>query len=192
MVMRGSNPGGPNGSKREEDMNNHSSRSGVQATERAMDKTSEQAQKTSEQAQQKAEQFTSKARETAETVEERAGEMAKSTLETGKDNLAKSLEGIARALHQAGDRMRQEQQGSVANYVNQAANQLDHFAGTVRDRSVDDMLSDVEQYARSQPEIFIGGAFFLGLVAARFLKSSGQAAQSRRMSREARQHEYGM
>ncbi|NLG50636.1 MAG: hypothetical protein GX552_11045 [Chloroflexi bacterium] len=191
MDMRGSNPGGPDGTKREEEAN-RSSRSNMQSAERTMDKTSEQAQKTGEQMQHKAEQFTSKARETIGAAEERAGEMAKSTLETQKDNLADRLSTIAKTLHQVSDRMRQEQQGTVAGYVNQAANQLERFSGTMRERSVDDMLSDVEQYARKQPEVFIGGAFFLGLIAARFLKSSGQAAQSRRMESQSRQRGYGI
>ena len=34
------------------------------------------------------------------------------------------------------------------------------------------MVTQVEQYARRQPAIFLGGAFALGLLGARFLKSS--------------------
>ena len=34
------------------------------------------------------------------------------------------------------------------------------------------MLSDVKDFARKNPAIFLGGAFAMGIVAARFLKSS--------------------
>jgi hypothetical protein len=42
----------------------------------------------------------------------------------------------------------------------------------VRERDVDDLMTDVQQLARRQPMAFVGGAFFLGLMVARFLKSS--------------------
>ena len=37
----------------------------------------------------------------------------------------------------------------------------------------------MEHFARRQPVLFVGGAFTLGLLAARFLKSSGQRSSSR-------------
>jgi hypothetical protein len=43
-------------------------------------------------------------------------------------------------------------------------------------KDLDRIVGDVEHFARSQPLMFIGGAFGLGLLAARFLKSTPQAA----------------
>jgi hypothetical protein len=37
-------------------------------------------------------------------------------------------------------------------------------------------VSEAEDFARRQPALFLGGAFALGLLGARFLKSSGQQA----------------
>jgi hypothetical protein len=40
------------------------------------------------------------------------------------------------------------------------------------------MVRNVEDFARRQPALFIGGAFMLGLLGARFLKSSAQTDPS--------------
>jgi hypothetical protein len=42
----------------------------------------------------------------------------------------------------------------------------------VREKDVNEMLRDVQQFARRQPALFIGGSFAAGLLAARFLRSS--------------------
>jgi hypothetical protein len=40
------------------------------------------------------------------------------------------------------------------------------------------MIQEVERFARRQPALFLGGAFTLGLIAARFLKSSSEVSHS--------------
>ena len=43
--------------------------------------------------------------------------------------------------------------------------------GYLRGKDFDRMVDDLEGFARRQPALFLGGAFMLGLLAARFLKS---------------------
>jgi hypothetical protein len=42
----------------------------------------------------------------------------------------------------------------------------------LRDKSLTDVVGDVERFARREPVIFVGGAFLIGLLGSRFLKSS--------------------
>ena len=49
---------------------------------------------------------------------------------------------------------------------------LDRLSGSVRDATVRDIVRATERFARREPLLFLGGAFTLGLFAARFLKSS--------------------
>ena len=54
---------------------------------------------------------------------------------------------------------------------------MERFQGYLRNQDVGAIIDDVERMAREQPVMFLGGAFMLGLVAARFLKSSGQGGR---------------
>jgi hypothetical protein len=64
----------------------------------------------------------------------------------------------------------------AAPYVEKAAALLDRVSGSVRGASLRDTLRATERFAQRDPLLFIGGAFVIGLVAARFLKSSARAA----------------
>lgn len=116
-----------------------------------------------EQAQQKAKEVTSQAQE-----------QAKAAVETRKEQAIEGLEGIAQAFRQTGENLRTADQGVVADYSEQMANQIERLSSFLSERDVDQLLGDAEAYARSHPEIFLGGAFALGLLVGRFIKSSGE------------------
>jgi ElaB/YqjD/DUF883 family membrane-anchored ribosome-binding protein len=124
-----------------------------------------------EQAQQKAKELTSQAQE-----------QAKSAVETRKEQAVEGLEGIAQAFRQTGQNLRTAEQGAVANYSEQVANQIERLSSFLSERNVDQLLGDAESYARSRPEIFLGGAFALGLLVGRFIKSSGERRELARAS----------
>jgi len=90
---------------------------------------------------------------------------------------------VADALRQTGDKLRGDNAGgAVEGYISSAANQVDRFSSYVRSTSVRDMVNNVERFARRQPTLFVGGAFMLGLIGARFLKSSADSGASRSTS----------
>jgi hypothetical protein len=60
----------------------------------------------------------------------------------------------------------------AAEYIRQAADQIQGVADTVRERDVRDLLGEVQDFARRQPTLFFGGAVVLGFAALRFLKST--------------------
>jgi hypothetical protein len=97
---------------------------------------------------------------------------------TQKDKASEALTSVAQALRQTGDQLRSNDQGAIGQYAGQAADQIERLSGFLRDRDVNDILYEAEQFARRQPAVFLGGAFVLGLLGARFLKSSQQNAQS--------------
>ena len=73
----------------------------------------------------------------------------------------------------------------MKTYVDQAADQVERLSEYVRERDVVQIAGDVEKFARREPALFLGGAFVLGLCAARFLKSSAQSSQSAQQSQSA-------
>ncbi|SMH43879.1 hypothetical protein [Azospirillum agricola] len=98
----------------------------------------------------------------------------RSLLEQQTDRAADQLGGVASALHKAADHLNAENNGTAAQYAVQAADRVERVADMLRHSSLDDIVGEVEGFARRQPEIFIGGAFALGFLAARFIKSSGE------------------
>lgn len=106
-----------------------------------------------------------------ETARAHARRIAHEQKGVGADRLgdvAGAVHGAARTL-EAG-------MPQVANYVHQAAAQLEDVARTLRYRSVDDLIEEIGSFARAQPAIFFGGAMLAGFALTRFLMSSGQRA----------------
>jgi hypothetical protein len=116
------------------------------------------------------------AKETISNVASQAGDKVASRLDSQKDRAAEGLGSVAQALRQTGDQLREQNQGpAVHDYLSSAADQVERLSGYLRSTDVSQMVSKVEHFARRQPALFIGGAFVLGLLGVRFLKSSGQA-----------------
>lgn len=98
----------------------------------------------------------------------------RSAFEHQQQRAAEELGGVASALHNAADQLNQQNRGNAARFADTAAERVERFAETLRRRDVDDLLGQAEGFARRQPEVFIGGAFVIGFLFARFVKSSGE------------------
>ena len=104
-------------------------------------------------------------------------EKATSTIDKQKTNLAQGLGSVAESIRQMGDGLKNsgEQTGVgkfTAQYGNTLADQVEQLSNYLNRKEVGELVRDVETYARRNPALFIGGAFALGLLGARFLKSS--------------------
>jgi hypothetical protein len=108
-----------------------------------------------------------------DTVKQRAA----AQIHSQKDRATDGLNVIAQTVRQTTEQLRNEQHDAVARYVDRAADQIERFATHLRDRSVDELLQDARELARRQPALVIGGGFAVGLLAARFLKSSQRAGR---------------
>lgn len=111
-------------------------------------------------------------------VVDQAQQQAKSMLTDQKERAAEGLGSVAQAIRQTGENLRGQDQGSVAQYVEQLADQVERFSHQLRDRELDQFFYDAQNFARRQPGLFLGGAFALGVFLARFVKSSSQASQT--------------
>lgn len=104
-------------------------------------------------------------------------EKATSQIDKQKSNLAQGLGSVAGSIRQMGDGLKDsgEQIGVAkyaAQYSNSLADQVERFSSYLDRKEVGELVHDVEYFARRNPALFIGGAFALGLLGARFLKSS--------------------
>jgi len=99
-------------------------------------------------------------------------EQAQDMAESQKERLVNGAHDVAQALHHASDGLRGDHQETVGSYTEALAEQVEKIAQFLQSRDLPTMAREVSGFARRQPALFLGGAFTLGIVAARFLKSS--------------------
>lgn len=129
-------------------------------------------------AQQQATQIKEQVQEKAADLKETVAAQATDKLAAQKETASGSLNTVAHAFRQTGDQLREGDQQGIAQYVDRAADQIEQFAGYLGGRDIRELARDAEAFARREPALFLGGAFAVGLLAARFLKSSGTAGSS--------------
>jgi hypothetical protein len=103
---------------------------------------------------------------------------AAAQLTSQKNRATDGLGSISQAVRQSTNQLRDQEHDVIAHYVEQAADQIDRFSQRMRDKDIGDLMNDIQRMARRQPALFIGGAFAVGLIGARFLKSSNRTEHS--------------
>lgn len=119
------------------------------------------------------------AKDSAGEVYELVADKASSKIESQKKNLSSGLVAIADSIRQAGQTLRDGEEqtaisGLTAEYGQTIADKIEQVSDYFDRKDLKGIVRDVENFARRQPEIFIGVAFAAGLLAARFLKSSSR------------------
>jgi hypothetical protein len=103
----------------------------------------------------------------ADQVKSKARDVAEQQKSAGADQIG----GVAHAMEAAAGELH-EQMPQAAEYVEKVAGQLSAAASALRERSVDEILGTVNEFARQQPAVFFAGAIAAGFALSRFAKSS--------------------
>ncbi len=106
-----------------------------------------------------------------------ATKRATEVIEEKKVNFAGGLTSVADSIKQVGESLRDtDSQNQItetaAKYGDTLAQQIEKVSAYFEKKDVREMVGDAERFARRNPAVFIGAAFGLGILAARFLKSS--------------------
>jgi hypothetical protein len=113
-----------------------------------------------------------------------AKSVAQSAAGSQQKAAAQGLGDFAGALRQAA-RNSNDGNATSSRVAETIADNLDRVSSSLKNRSLDSLVRDVENFARAQPLVFFGAAVATGFVAMRFLKSSGpstDASMPERMS----------
>ncbi len=121
-----------------------------------------------EQIREVKDQVVGQARSTFQQARDKAG----ASLGESKGQFADQFGTIAEALRRTTEHLRSEDQQRIAGLTETVARQVDQVADYLRNKDARAIRNDLESLARRQPAIMIGGALVLGLIGARFLKSS--------------------
>jgi hypothetical protein len=122
-----------------------------------------------------------KAQEISSQVQEKATQRVESGLARGKTQAAETLNALTQSLLISGQQLRDRNQQSVSRYVDQLADKTQRLSTYLQNTDVSEIVDRTEDFARRQPALFLGGAFALGLLGARFLKSSRRQQEKQTM-----------
>ncbi len=103
---------------------------------------------------------------------ERGADIGFTQADRGLDQAATGVERVAGSIRRVSADM-ETQQPQIAEFASTAADQAEALAGYLRENDVRQIIGNVEDFARRQPLLFIGGAFLLGMATSRFIKAAG-------------------
>jgi hypothetical protein len=131
-----------------------------------------------QQTKQQTQHFAQQARQQATQLANRGSEQVKSQLANQKHQATQRMTPVQTALRETGQQLRKQGQGPVAQYADNAADQVERFSRYLRENDVDQLIGGVQSFARRRPALFLGSAVTLGFLGTRFLKSSSQQVVS--------------
>lgn len=117
--------------------------------------------------------------EAGQEAGETAGHLAERATNVGFHQADHAREQAADGLHQLANSVRrvsgemESEQPAIANLTSTAAEQTERIAGFLHETDARQLVHTVEDVARRQPLLFVGGAFLLGVAASRFIKAAG-------------------
>jgi ElaB/YqjD/DUF883 family membrane-anchored ribosome-binding protein len=123
----------------------------------------------------------SSVRAQASRLADQAIDQARSAATEGKSRAAEALTGVASAAREAAGKLGENPNAApVGKVANQAADAIERFAGTLRDRDVDQLVDDVVGFVKRNPAVAVGAAVAVGFAIARMLRGgAGGGAEDR-------------
>ena len=150
-----------------------------EAADQAKQKTGDAADQAKQKLGEAAQEAKGRAGEVRETVKAQAQEArdrvqaeAEKGFEQGKNQVMSQVNSVAQAFRKTSEQLREEDQGDLAGYTERIAEQVEKVSGYLEGKGMRGAVGDLETFARQRPGVFVGGALVVGLVAARFLRSS--------------------
>ena len=104
-------------------------------------------------------------------IGQQATETVRSFAEMGKERAGGALDQLAQMLTDAAGQVDGKLGAQYGQYARTAAEQVQGFAGSVRDKNLDELLDDAREVVRKSPAVAIGAAAAIGFVVARLVQS---------------------
>jgi ElaB/YqjD/DUF883 family membrane-anchored ribosome-binding protein len=145
---------------------------GKEVTQTAAEETKGVAQDVREQGQAVAEQAKTEVRHVAEEAKSQLRGQAQEQTTKVTQSLRRLSEQV-NALAQG----RPQESGRLADYVRQAAEEIQQTAGRVETRGFDGVVQDTENFARKRPGAFLLAAAAVGFSAGRLMRGGAEARQ---------------
>jgi ElaB/YqjD/DUF883 family membrane-anchored ribosome-binding protein len=137
---------------------------------------------------EKSEEFASMAQEQISTKAQELGEDAsfqvREQVDQRSSQAGEQVQAMGHALHSGVQQLRSEGKDVPARLMAQVAERADDLGAYLQSAQADQILGDVERFARRRPWVTAGVGLFAGFVASRFVKASADRRyQSSRSNR---------
>jgi ElaB/YqjD/DUF883 family membrane-anchored ribosome-binding protein len=127
------------------------------------------------QAASQTEDVAAKAQEKAVELKEQGRNKLSETVDERTTQAGGQARQVAQALRRSGEQLREQGDGQqVAGLTEGAAERIERLGGYLEQTSGDEILRDVEDFARRRPWMVAGMGLAVGLAASRFLKASAE------------------
>lgn len=143
-----------------------------------------------EQVRQGTQQAVHGAQNAVGQVTDQAMQQAQTMFDRQKGQATHMLHDVSGAVRQSGQSL-QQSQPAAAGLMNNVADRIDGAAAFLEQRNLPQLVDETERLARRNSGYFLGGAFAVGLLAARFLKSSTPRSSYRGQGYSDQSYGYG-
>lgn len=110
--------------------------------------------------------------EKAKDLGHKAADKARSRADQQKDRVSEGVRSMAGALRRGGRELSDDHQ-QYGSFLNTVADRAEDLSRYLDEHDVNTLTRDARQAARNHAPVFLSGAFTLGMLGARFIKSSG-------------------
>jgi len=114
----------------------------------------------------------SQAQEQAVKIVSQAREQVTASVKTQTTRGANIATVLSSTLQDAGSQLREQDEPAIATYLDQAAGQVEQIGAMLDNQDYGQLIGTVQGFARRQPVLFFAAAVAVGVVGARFLRSS--------------------
>jgi hypothetical protein len=104
----------------------------------------------------------------------KAKDAGQQQLESGKQAAVSQAEKVATVIEEASSQLRQSDMQTLADYASEIGTTIKSFSENLRNRSVDEIVRDIQDIARRNPTAFLLGSVAVGVAVSRFFKASAQ------------------
>lgn len=151
--------------------------------EKAKDKAKSKAKEKLSSVAHQGEELVEEGKEKAREVGDRATRIARSRADEQRERVAGGMRTVADALRQSGRDLPEDRQ-QYGRLLDGVADRVEGASRYLEEHDVDSMTRDVRRVARDHTPAFLSGAFTLGLIGARVLKSSSDQVRDDRFGRD--------
>jgi hypothetical protein len=130
------------------------------------------------QASAKVQDAASAAQEKASELREQGSARVREQFDERSTQAGTQVRSLAEALRRSGNELRNEGNASAAQLTGQAADRIERLGGYLEQKSGDELMRDIETFARRRPWMLAGLGLLVGVAAARFMKATSQQRYS--------------
>jgi hypothetical protein len=130
----------------------------------------------------KGEHLIDEGKEKARELGDQAVEVVRSRGDEQRERVAEGVRTFAYALRRGANDLPEDRR-EYGRFIDDVADRVESVSRYIEQRDVDSLTREARRFARDHTPVFLAGAFTLGMLGARFMKSSGDAARDDRYDR---------